>query len=386
MFQLLPNANFDFMGKRQIWLGLSAVFVVVSIGLLLFVGLNLGVEFTGGTTVRLQFSERPDIDDIRSKLSAAGVSNPQVTTIGEDGENEIYVRLATVEGDAERDEKMTGTIFDALQTSSGSGPDLNVVDASTVASLLQGVPGLAADQVEAQTAAFIAHRNKFGIFKSFDDVAQAEGMTSEVRSHLETNSHLGNLALREQSFIGPAIGEELKGKAGRAILGSLIAMLVWIAIRFQWQWGLAAVITLAHDTIVVMGLFIISGKEMSLPVVAAFLTLVGYSINDTVVVFDRIRENMQKKKGMRFVEVINLSINQTLSRTIITSGLTFLAVLAILIFGGAALNPFAFVLTIGVVVGTYSSIYVASPILLLYRRFIENRKASTPQEAKGAPA
>ena len=198
----------------------------------------------------------------------------------------------------------------------------------------------------------------------------------------------GEFSLRSQSYIGPSIGGELINKALLAIFGSLLGMLIYIWIRFQFQWGLAAVVALAHDTLIVLGLFSLFGKELSLPVVAAFLTLIGYSVNDTVVVMDRVRENLRKKgASMDLPEVINLSINQTLSRTIITSGLTFVVTVAILIAGGPALNAFAFVLTAGVVIGTYSSIAVASPILILWKRFVSaRRQAAGKAGQKAGPA
>ena len=179
--------------------------------------------------------------------------------------------------------------------------------------------------------------------------------------------------MRSQSYIGPAIGKELMQKAMFAILGSLIGMLIYIWIRFQLQWGFAAVVALTHDAVITLGLFSLFGKEMSLPVVAAFLTLIGYSVNDTVVVFDRIRENLRNRRGTDLIDIVNLSINQTLSRTIITSGLTWIVVFGLYLFGGEALKPFSFVLSVGVLVGTYSSIYVASPFLVMWQQFITRR-------------
>jgi preprotein translocase subunit SecF len=169
-------------------------------------------------------------------------------------------------------------------------------------------------------------------------------------------------------------------KAMFAILGSLAGMLAYIWIRFQLRWGIAAVLALVHDTIVTLGLFSLFHYEMSLPVIAAFLTLIGYSVNDTVVVFDRVRENVRARTSPTFEETLNLSLNQTLSRTIITSGLTFLCVLALYLFGGPALEPFSFVLTVGIIVGSYSSISVAAPVIVLWSRR-SGRKPTIDSEA-----
>jgi preprotein translocase subunit SecF len=245
---------------------------------------------------------------------------------------------------------------------------------------------LSAEQAGQLADAMSEQRKEVAIFHSFDDLSGIEGMTAETLDYLSQNAVIGPLAVRSQNYIGPAIGQELLNKAMVAIVGSLIGMLVYIWIRFQLQWGFAAVVALTHDTLLTLGLFSVFDKEMTLPVVAAFLTLVGYSVNDTVVVFDRIRENLQKHRGEPLTTVINRSINQTLSRTIITSGLTWIVVFGLYLFGGAALNPFAFVLSVGVLVGTYSSIYVASPFLVLWKQFLDRRKGGAKVGVAGPRA
>ena len=181
--------------------------------------------------------------------------------------------------------------------------------------------------------------------------------------------------VRSQSYIGPTVGRELVKKALGAVIGSMAGMLVYIWIRFEFQWGLAAVIALVHDTIITLGLFSLFGYEMSLPVVAAFLTLVGYSVNDTVVIFDRIRENLRAKGGTvtSLPELINVSMNQTLSRTILTSLLTWIVCAFLFALGGPALRDFSFVMVVGIIVGTYSSIYIASPFLVVWQEWLGER-------------
>jgi preprotein translocase SecF subunit len=172
--------------------------------------------------------------------------------------------------------------------------------------------------------------------------------------------------VRQQEEVGPRIGEELKGKALLAIFWALLGIIIYIWWRFEFTFGIAAIAALVHDILITVGLFAIFGKEISLPVVAALLTIVGYSLNDTIVVFDRIREDIKKFRRKTYTEIINYSINETLSRTIITSVTTFLVVLCLYIFGGTVINDFAFALLIGVIVGTYSSIFIASPIMVGY--------------------
>jgi preprotein translocase subunit SecF len=189
--------------------------------------------------------------------------------------------------------------------------------------------------------------------------------------------------VRSQSYIGPTVGKELVKKALGAVLGSMAGMLVYIWVRFEFQWGLAAVIALVHDTIITLGLFSLFGYEMSLPVVAAFLTLVGYSVNDTVVIFDRIRENLRAKGGTvsSLPDLINTSMNQTLSRTILTSLLTWIVCAFLFALGGPALRDFSFVMVVGIVVGTYSSIYIASPFLVVWQEWLGARaKRKMPPE------
>jgi preprotein translocase subunit SecF len=387
VFQILKDPHFDFMGKRNMLLPVSIVLVVASVVVLLVNGLNLGIEFTGGTELQVKYAETPDLGQIRGQLASAGLGTPVVTTIGDVSANEVYIRLAA-RGAVDEAEDPTIVVLSALRglpaDSTGVGHDLNIEDEGMLAALLRDAPTLTDGEASALAREVLEARRDGAIFQTHQDLASLSGMTPEVISYLEDNSTIGPLALRSQSFIGPAVGQELIDKAIVAVLGSLIGMLIYIWIRFKLQWGFAAVAALAHDTLITLGLFSLFDQEMSLPVVAAFLTLVGYSVNDTVVVFDRIRENLASYRGKDLADTVNLSINQTLGRTVITSGLTWIVVLSLFLFGGAALRPFSFVLTAGVLVGTYSSIYVASPIVVLWQGYLDRRKArSTTKQPSG---
>ncbi|HEX4825198.1 MAG TPA: protein translocase subunit SecF [Candidatus Polarisedimenticolaceae bacterium] len=205
--------------------------------------------------------------------------------------------------------------------------------------------------------------------------AKDEDMAPSVIRTLKAAEGESAFTVRSQAYIGPTVGRELIKKALAAVLGSMGGMLVYIWIRFEFQWGLAAVVALVHDTIITLGLFSAFGFEMSLPVVAAFLTLVGYSVNDTVVIFDRIRENLRSKGGTagNLPDLINVSMNQTLSRTMLTSLLTWIVCVFLFILGGPALRDFSFVMVVGIIVGTYSSIYIASPILVVWQEWLGAR-------------
>ena len=189
-----------------------------------------------------------------------------------------------------------------------------------------------------------------------------EKLTYGLRQMLQTD--YPELELRRIETIGPKVGDELKTSALQAIMIALGLVLVYITFRFQWRQGIAAIITLLHDVMVVVGIFSIFDKEFTLPVIAALLTVVGYSLNDTIVIFDRIRENISKFRQRKLLPLINQSVTETLSRTLLTSGTTLLVVLALFFLGGEIIHDFAFALLVGVIIGTYSSIYVASPVVL----------------------
>ena len=192
-------------------------------------------------------------------------------------------------------------------------------------------------------------------------------------------------AARDIEIVGPKVGADMRSSAIQATLLALAGMLVYIWFRFEWIYGFAAVIAVFHDTIITIGIFSLFNKEISLTVIAALLTLVGYSMNDTIVIFDRIRENLHLNRRERLVDVINRSVNQTLSRTVMTSGLTFLTVIALFLFGGPVLHGFSFALVAGIIVGTYSSVYIASPIVLGFHDFMDARKKGSGAGAPPVP-
>jgi len=216
--------------------------------------------------------------------------------------------------------------------------------------------------------------SKGGILNSFDELSSVKGVTPALISTLKQECNLGPFTILSAEMVGPKIGADLKAQGLRATLFALAGMLVYIAFRFEWIYGVAAVVAVFHDTIITIGLFSLFHKDISLTVVAALLTLVGYSMNDTIVTFDRIRENLKIVRREKLETIVNLSVNQTLSRTVLTSGLTLLTALSLWWFGGEVLNGFSFALVMGILVGTYSSVYIASPILIFFQNFVDARK------------
>jgi preprotein translocase subunit SecF len=260
-----------------------------------------------------------------------------------------------------------------INSSGAAGLADHVRDALAAAS----VP-LSEQQLQTLASNVMDYRKQHsGLIKSLDELGSVPGVTPQVLNVLKQQTYPDTVAVVGTEVVGAKIGAELQRKAFLAVLYALGGMLVYIAFRFEWIYGAAAVIAVFHDTIITIGLFSLFNKEITLTVVAALLTLVGYSMNDTIVTFDRIRENLKILRREELEPLINKSVNQTLSRTVLTSGLTLLTALALLIFGGQVLNGFAFALTCGIIVGTYSSVFVASPILIFWHNFLEGRKRSS---------
>jgi len=211
-----------------------------------------------------------------------------------------------------------------------------------------------------------------GLIANLDDLSQIPGVTPKILGVIKQECYLAPYsALRGTEVVGPKVGADLRKQAIYATLLALAGMLAYIWFRFEWMYGLGAVIAVFHDTLITIGMFSLFNKEMDLTVIAALLTLVGYSMNDTIVIFDRIRENLKMNLRMPLEAVMNLSVNQTLSRTVMTSGLTFLTCIALFLFGGPVLHGFSFALVCGIIVGTYSSVFIASPIVLLCRDYAD---------------
>jgi preprotein translocase subunit SecF len=223
--------------------------------------------------------------------------------------------------------------------------------------------------------AMLDYRNRVGegLVQSLTDLKNAPGVSTAVLARLEQGFYAGPFAVKGVDSVGAVVGSDLRRRAELAVGLSFLGMLVYVGFRFKPIYGVAAVVALFHDVAITIGLFAVTNKEISLTVIAALLTLVGYSMNDTIVVFDRVRENLRIQRKESLFKILNLSINQTLSRTIMTSGMTFLSVFALFVFGGEVLNGFSFALTVGIIIGTYSSIGIASPIVEWWYRSVEQK-------------
>lgn len=382
--ELFKQTNFDFLGKKWPFIIASLVLTAAGLGSLAVKGgPRYGIDFKGGANMDVVFVDRPQVDKIRTaiarRLPAGSVPDVQEVT----GKNEV---LIGVEQQGERElsanrQVMTEALAEAFGQSNGK-LDINSSGVEALANRLRdplsrGGAGLNDKQLTDLATAIHDFRNsppRSGVVRSVDDLASVPGVTPTVLNVLRQETYAAPYTIRSVEVVGPKVGKELQQKAILATLYALGGMLLYIAFRFEWIYGVAAVIAVFHDTVITIGLFSLFDKEISLTVVAALLTLVGYSMNDTIVVFDRIRENLKAMRRERLDTIVNLSVNQTLSRTILTSGLTFLTALALLLFGGPVLNGFAFALVVGILVGTYSSVFVASPILVAWHNYLEQRK------------
>lgn len=295
--KLVPETtNWDFFRAQWLTFGISVVAMIASVILVLVMGLNFGIDFRGGTTIRTESTAAVDVGGYRQAIAPLGLGDVSITEV-----------------------------FDPT-----FGPDQNV----------------AMIRIQAQEG--------------------AESVTPQVIAAVEAALQVADPSIRFASVesVGPKVSGELVQTAILAVLGAMAAILFYIWLRFEWQFGIGAVAALAHDVIVTMGVFALLQIRFDLATIAALLTILGYSINDTVVVFDRLRENLIKYKTMPLRDVMNLSVNETLSRTLMTSGTTLIALIALLILGGDVIRGFVFAITFGVIIGTWSSVFMAKNIVL----------------------
>jgi len=372
--EFFRNANIDFLGKKWYFLAFSLVFSVAGVFSMLFWhGIPYGVDFRGGTLVYVKFSHPPDDNALRTAMDRAGLRNAKIQRYGPPSNNEELIDLDVQETNEQALDRGKTQIINTLETNAPAGKqDLNNSSSLTIKNYLMDKDplhlGSDADQKYTQQAqAIVDTRDKVqgGVLSSFD---QLKGpVDGAAVASLSDGFFLSDFGVRNVEIVGPQVGAQLRKQALLATAYSLAGMLVYLGFRFEWIYGVAAVVTVFHDTLITVGFFSLTKTDISLTVIAAILTLIGYSNNDTIVVFDRIRENIKLMRREKLSEIVNRSINQTLSRTILTAGLTFLTVLALFLFGGEVLHGFSLALVIGILIGTYSSIAIAAPILVAYQ-------------------
>lgn len=375
--EFFRNTNIDFLGKKWYFLAFSLLFSVAGIFSMLFWHhIPWGVDFRGGTLVYVKFTHTPDEPAIRSQIDRAGLHNFKLQRYGVASNNEELIDLDVRETNEQELDQGKLKIINALRAGSPAPAgkiDLNNASLLDVKGYLVDKDPLhlgtdAAQKYGAQAQAILDYRKfQSGVLSSLDQLNGATGVEPAVAASIRDGFYLSDYGIRDAEIIGPQVGGQLRAQAGLATLYSLLGMLVYLGFRFEWIYGVAAVVTVFHDTLITVGAFSLTNTDITLTVIAAILTLIGYSNNDTIVVFDRIRENIKLMRREKLSDIVNRSINQTLSRTILTAGLTFLTVLALFLFGGEVLRGFSLALVIGILIGTYSSIAIAAPILVAYQ-------------------
>ncbi|MDR1726915.1 MAG: protein translocase subunit SecF [Acidobacteriota bacterium] len=379
--ELFKETKIDFLSKKWLFASVSIILFLIGLGAYFGRGFNYGIDFTGGTIILVKFQDAPDYGKLRDVLESETSSAPTLQSYGPANSNSVQVRLQKALGtgseyEADKD-KLVASLrkeFDPGHVQSAQRDFNNVGESALKTFLLAGDPdGLKAqdktiqeteDHYAALVTKVLDYRNKTadGLMLSLDDLKSA-GASDAVVAALKKEFYTGPFAIKGLESIGAIVGSDLRRRAGLAIGLSLLAMLVYIAFRFKPIYGVAAIIALFHDVAITLGFFALTQKEISLTVIAALLTLVGYSVNDTIVIFDRVRENLRVMRKDSLYDILNKSINQTLSRTILTSGFTFLAAAALFLFGGEVLNGFSFALVVGIILGSYSTIALSSTIV-----------------------
>lgn len=410
MIEIFKHANYDFFGKKWIFIGLSWVLILAGLVSVLYRAFdgkdythpfNMGVDFAGGTLATVKFKDMPDLVKLRDELAKQGIETTKVTLqrvgdeIGQAPKNEVIVRLPNLvqvqrqEGQSETaakalsdadigKQKLLAALAAFDDPSTQQKVNLNTIGSDNLRSELNSRAKLDLQSAEEAAKAIVEYREKSrgGLIGDVNEVKNISGIPPQISETIGQQFYTGAAAVKSAEAVSPQVGADLRNSAIIVTVISCIAMLIYVAFRFKsWGFGIGAVVAVFHDVLVTLGIFSIMQWEINLTVVAALLTLVGYSMNDTIVIFDRIRELLKTKRRDGLERLANDAINQTLSRTIIASGLTFLTVVAMLVFGGEVLRSFSWCLFIGILIGTYSTIYIASPFMLWWESWRAKARA-----------
>ncbi|MFN7827662.1 MAG: protein translocase subunit SecF [Acidobacteriota bacterium] len=404
MIEIFKNTNYDFLGKKGLAFGLSTLLILAGVASIVYRAIdgkettspfNLGVDFVGGTLATIKFNSTPDVDRLRNALGTQGIETAKVTIqpvgdqIGQPPRNEVLVRLPNLvnvvrqEGQSETAAKATDDadvgkqkILAALATlndpATAGQVDLNSLGKDQIASALASRAGLDAQRADETASRIVEYREKSrdGLIGNISEVRNLGGVDPQIGAALEQGFFTGVAAVKSVEAVSPQVGADLRNRAIFVSLLSCLGMLIYVAFRFKsWGFGIGSVVAVFHDVLVTLGFFSIMQWEINLTVIAALLTLIGYSMNDTIVIFDRIREMLRFRRRDSLERLANDAVNETLSRTVITNGLTFLTVFALVLFGGEVLKSFSWALFIGIIVGSYSTVYIASPFMLMWENW-----------------
>ncbi len=384
--EFFHKTNIDFVGFRYKCFLISGTIIVAGlISLAIKGGPKLGVDFKGGTLVQVRFDQEVPIGDVRTSMDKAGYGKAEIVTYG--SSQEYIIKLEQVS----ESDLAAQTLTDALKLAAPGTTWRVISKREQPPDLSKGFDGASIVVAESDTIPEIngligrLKENGVSVIEATKETANraafrlpfmgAESQAAQtIKAELAKDLPGRNIDIRRTETVGPKIGKELARKAWAAMIVSLFGIMIYVGWRFEFKFAVGAVLSLVHDVLVTVGLFSIFNREISLFVVAALLTIVGYSINDTIVVYDRIRENFGLRRRETYENMLNISINETLSRTIITVVTVFIVTMFLLFLGGAFVRDFALAMTIGLVTGTYSSIYVASACVVEWNNRITNRR------------
>jgi preprotein translocase subunit SecF len=379
-----------FINKRYFAFALSGLIILAGLVMFFTSGFNMGIDFSGGTLIEVSFQKNISVQQLRDSLAKINLGDAQITQIG--SENKFFIKtLASLKKmnlnhalkmeDVEEYEivarEIRSGIMDAAERDQVAAGkiDLNNTAEGEIARFLRD-KGLGDEDAQASAKIIIdLRKSKSGVINDFSALEKA-GIKHRVMTVLLDNTFLCKFTFLSVEFVGPQVGQDLRRKAALACIWALIGMLVYIAFRFKFLYGLSGILTLAHDVLISLSFILFFNIEMSLQVVAAILTIVGYSINDTIVVFDRLRDNLKIMKKDDLEAILDKSLNQTLSRSIFTSLTVFLTVMSLFLFGGEVIRPFAFTMLIGVIAGSYSTIFQSCAWLKVWEKYFLKRKKS----------
>ena len=380
--ELFKTPHIKFMKYKFIALAVTGIIVLAGVlNVTLGKGLKLGVDFGGGTLIRVMFKEPIAVNKVRQLLDDVGLGNSVIQETGKKGRECLIrtmqvVKAASQQQEMEAHEQLGIKVIDALRGTDGQAEiarglaDLNGLDQKGLVALLEpAFPGKG-DENAQKTVSF---RNLNGIIGDYTEL-QSAGINPDVTNFLKAKTFLGKLTVMSRETVGPQVGADLRKKAALATIWALLGMLVYIAFRFKLAYGVAAIFTLLQDVLITMTIYSFTNREINLPIIAAILTIVGFSINDTIVIFDRVRENHKTFRKESLENIMNISLNQCLGRTLITSGTVFLTVGALFLFGGEVINDFAFLMLVGTIEGVYSTVYLSCPVVLFWQKLFPSKK------------
>jgi len=395
--QLFVNTKYDFVKWRFHAVAFSVLFVLIGLGFYMKSGINWGIDFAGGANIVLKFKGPVPMDHLRATLADAAIQQ-----YGKSEDRAVLIRLPQQKGESDYAGQVTGRLQTSLNPDANGRLDLNFYGKDRLTELLfaadpdtKGTNDAAHTYYANVAQNIITRRSELGLFSSMSQVTSAPGVTSGVARVLNEKVFLGEFNVLNQETVGPQVGKELQGKAIWAVILSTLAMGAYLWLRFDIMFGASAIVCILHDVLISIAFLGIIHGEMSLNIVAALLLIVGFSINDTVVMYDRVRENRRKiKTRMSFEEQLNVAMNQTLSRTILTSGTVVIVLIALLLLGGRVIHEFAWILLVGVLAGTYSTITIVPAVAIAWNNLTGRKhdisgpstRATRVEEPRDTPA